>query len=312
MWRGVVSLKEKRMTIFELMTKFSTEEICRLDFKRRRESHGVNCKKCGCSKQYWLKSKWQWQCSNCNFRTGLRSGSFMEHSKLPFLTWYRAMILFSFSKKGLSAKEIQRQLKSARYESVWSMVHRLRKAMSKANKQTKLSGTIEFDEGYFSVGTKSFKYNKRGRGSKKKAKVAVMAESIPLENVVTGKKFNWLGNFKMEVIDGHGKNKIDQLLENKIVKNSVLITDKSTSYNGLEMNFEHYSSLSSDHTTANTLKWVHIGISNAKRKLLGINHTIKKEYLQGYLDEFCFKINRRKQHGNMMFHLLDSVSLNYW
>jgi hypothetical protein len=78
------------------------------------------------------------------------------------------MILFSFSKKGLSAKEIQRQLKSTRYESVWSMVHRLRKAMSKANKQTKLSGTVEFDEGYFSISTRNLKYNKRGRGSKKK------------------------------------------------------------------------------------------------------------------------------------------------
>lgn len=294
------------------MSKFTTEEICRQDFKLRRESYGIICKKCDCRKHYWLKSKWQWQCSDCDFRTGLRSGSFMEHSKLPFLKWYHAMILFSFSKKGLSAKEIQRQLKSTRYESVWSMVHRIRKAMSKANKQTKLSGTVEFDEGYFSINTRNLKYNKRGRGSKKKAKVAVMAESIPLENIHTGKTYNWLGNFKMEVIEGHEKNKIDQLLDDKIVKNSVLITDKSSSYNGLEMSFDHYSSLSTDHTIANTLKWVHIGISNAKRKLLGINHTIKKEYLQGYLDEFCFKINRRKEHGNMMFHLLDAVSLNYW
>ena len=46
----------------------------------------------------------------------------MEHSKLPFLKWYHAMILFSLSKKGLSAKEIQRQLKSTRYESVWAIL----------------------------------------------------------------------------------------------------------------------------------------------------------------------------------------------
>jgi hypothetical protein len=36
-----------------------------------------------------------------------------------------------------------------------------------------------------------------------------------------------------------------------------------------------------------------IMISNAKRNFLGINHNIKAEYLQGYLDEFCYKVNRR-------------------
>ncbi len=300
------------MSIFDLIKEFDTEEVCRLDFKSRREAAGIHCKKCGSERHYWLKSKWQWQCSNCDFRTGLRSGSFMENSKLPFLKWYKSMILFSFSKKGLSSKEIQRQLNLTSYETVWSMIHRIRKAMSKVNEQTKLTGTIEFDEGYFSIATSKTIKNKRGRGSKKKAKVAVMAESVPLENHKTGEQYNWVGNFKMNVLESHEKNKIDDLLNDKISKNSILITDKCPSYNGLNKNFEHFPSLSPEHTIKNTLKWVHIGISNAKRKLLGINHRINKEYLQGYLDEFCFKINRRKKHGNMMYYLLDAVSLSYW
>jgi len=279
---GGAFFEKKSMTIFELISHFNSEDTCKQDFKERREAHGVYCKKCGGQKHYWLKAKCQWQCSTCSFRTGLRSGSFMEHSKMPFLKWYHAMILFSFSKKGLSAKEIQRQLQSTRYESVWSMVHRIRKAMSKANEQTKLSGTVEFDEGYFSVATPKIKHNKRGRGSKKKVKVAVMAESIPLEKYRTCEKYNWVGNFKMHVLEGHEKSKIDQLIEDKVVKNSVLITDKSPSYNGLSKNFEHFPSLSPEHTISSTLKWVHIGISNAKRKLLGLNHRVKKEYLQGY------------------------------
>ena len=234
----------------------------------------------------------------------------MEHSKLPFLLWYRAMILISFSKKGLSSLEIKRQLGQKRYESTWLMVHKIRKAMSKVNQQEQLRGTIEFDEGYFSIATPK-KKTKRGRGSKKKAKVAVMAESVPLEDPISGFRYNWLGRFKMNVLEGHQMNKIDQLLENKIKKSSVIISDKSTSYGNIKHSFEHFPKLSEEHTNQQSLKWVHIGISNAKRKLLGINHRIKKEYLQNYLDEFCFKINRRKDEQHLIHPIINAVALNY-
>lgn len=299
------------MTIFELTSRFDTEEACRADFKKRRESSGVYCKKCGCSKHYWLSTRSQWECSECKFRTGLRSGTFMEHAKLPFLLWYRAMILISFSKKGLSSLEIKRQLGQNRYESTWSMVHKIRKAMAKVNQQEQLQGTIEFDEGYFSVSSPQKVKNKRGRGSKKKAKVAVMAESVPLEDPFSGYKFNWVGKFKMNVLEGHQMNKIDELLNKKVESEAVLITDKSTSYHNIKHHFDHDMRLSDEHSKAESLKWVHIGISNAKRKLLGINHRIKKEYLQNYLDEFCFKINRRKDSTPIIDSLINAVSLNY-
>lgn len=216
------------MTIFELTLKFNTERACRADFRARRESTGIICKKCGCTKHYWLSKNYQWECSECKFRTGIRSGTFMEHSKLPFLLWYRAMILISFSKKGLSSLEIKRQLGQNRYESTWSMVHKIRKAMSKVNQQEKLRGTIEFDEGYFSVSTPQKLKKKRGRGSKKKAKVAVMAESVPLEDPISGFRFQWLGRFKMNVLDGHQMSKIDQLLDKKIKKQSLIIAETNS------------------------------------------------------------------------------------
>jgi len=300
------------MTIIELITQYNTEEVCKLDFKSRRESQGIVCKKCGGKKHYWLKSKWQWQCSECCFRTGLKSGSFMENSKLSILKWYHAMILISFSKKGLSAKEIQRQLSLTRYESTWYLMHRIRKALSKQNDKIRLSGTIEFDEGYFSVLTSKKRPKKRGRGSKNKMKVAVMVESIPLENPETGEKYNALGNFKMSVLEGHKKSKIDELLETKVSKNALLITDKSTSYNGISENYEHHALFSEEHTKLESMKWIHIAISNIKRKLLGVNHGVKREYLQNYLDEFCFKLNLRKQHDKVTDNLMNAVANSYW
>ena len=55
------------------------------------------------------------------------------------------------TKKGFSTKEIQRQLDMKRYEPVWTMVHKLRKAMRNRDDSYTLEGMIEIDEGYFTI-----------------------------------------------------------------------------------------------------------------------------------------------------------------
>ena len=89
------------MNIIKFIESFPDENSCREHFKEVREKQGIVCKKCGCTKHYWLKAKWQWQCSECLFRTGLRSGTMMENYKLPIRKWYLAMAFMSFSKKGI-------------------------------------------------------------------------------------------------------------------------------------------------------------------------------------------------------------------
>jgi hypothetical protein len=300
------------MTILEFQAMFPTEESCKLDFRLKREQEGVVCKKCASQNHYWLSNKWQWQCVSCRFRTTLRSGTFMQFSHLSFLIWYQTIALMTFSKKGVSSLEIQRQLGHSRYESVFTMVHKIRRAMGKINFHETLKGMVEFDEGYYEVSTPDKIRLKRGRGSKKQVKVAISVESVPLENIRKGTVSNWCGRFKMDVLEGHQGELVEEYLAKSIEKNSVLFTDKSTSYQGLSKNFDHHPKLSKEHIKGKTLRWSHIAISNSKRKLLGINHKINKEYLQNYLDEFCFKLNRRYKHGNMFFFALNALILNYW
>jgi hypothetical protein len=74
------------MSILAFTQQFPTNESCKLHFKLEQENQGVICEKFSQTEHYWLKSKWQWQCENCSFRTTLRSGTIMEHSNLPFIT----------------------------------------------------------------------------------------------------------------------------------------------------------------------------------------------------------------------------------
>jgi hypothetical protein len=303
------------VNIIKFIEAFPDEKSCKDNFKSVREKEGIICKKCGCKKHYWLKAKYQWQCSECNFRTTLRSGTMMESSNLPFRKWYLAMAFMSFSKKGMSASELQRQLGHSRYESIWFMMHRIRKAMGNRDSLYNLEGMIEFDEGYFSTETnKNDKQNlKRGRGSQKKNNVAVMAESTPLEDIETGKKSKQCRYFKMKVLSGHKADEINQTVKDSFDDMSIVFSDKSTSYVDISSFIDvHVSEKSTKETSATNLPWVHITISNAKRTLLGIYHKIKGKYLQLYLDEFCYKLNRRYFGEKLFDRLAIAMTNNYW
>ena len=300
------------VNIIKFFEEFPNEDSCKQHFKGVREKEGVKCKKCGCTKHYWLKAKYQWQCSECNFRTTLRSGTMMENSNLPFRKWYLAMAFMSFSKKGLSAKELQRQLGHSRYESIWFMMHRIRKAMGQRDSMYGLEGMLEFDEGYFSTETtKQEKQNlKRGRGSQKKTNVAVMAESTPLEDIDTWKTSKHCRYFKMKVLSGHSSDEINETVEENVDEKCIVFSDKSTSYLNISEYIDvHVTEKSTKETTVKNLPWVHIAISNAKRTLLGIYHKIKGKYLQLYLDEFCYKLNRR-HFGDRLFDRLTIAMVN--
>ena len=316
-------VKDKRLyyrkifdvNIIKFIEQFPDENSCKEHFRGVREKEGIKCKNCGCTKHYWLKAKYQWQCSDCGFRTTLKSGTMFEDSNLPMRKWYLAMAFMSFSKKGLSAKELQRQLEHARYRTVWSMMHRIRSAMGKRDNLYKLEGMVEFDEGYFSTETseKDKQNLKRGRGSQKKTNVAVMAESTPLEDIETGKTSKHVRYFKMKVLESHLSEKIDTIVKESFDEKCIVFSDKSTSYVNIADYIEvHVTEKSTRETTVKSLPWVHIAISNAKRNLLGIYHKIKGKYLQLYLDEFCYKLNRRYFGDRLFDRLAIAMSDNYW
>jgi hypothetical protein len=217
----------------------------------------------------------------------------------------------SATKKSFSAKEIQRQLGLKRYEPVWAMIHKIRLAMGKRDAQYQLKDMVEMDEGYFTVESSSRdkKERKRGRGSQAKAIVSLMAESTPLEDPETGKVERHCRYFKAKVLQEGGSEAIDKTLQESIEEKTIVFSDKSTSYVNIADYVElHIQEKSSPETTLGTLKWVHIAISNAKRNFLGVYHKIKGKYLQRYLDEFIYKLNRR-YFGEKLFDRLVLASI---
>lgn len=121
-----------------------------------------------------------------------------------------------------------------------------------------------------------------------------MAESTPLEDLETGKKEKHCRYFKAKVLEDHEAENINEEVKKAIGEQSIVFSDQSTSYVDIAKFVElHITEKSTKESTETTLKWVHIAIGNAKRNLLGNYHKIKRKYLQLYLNEFVYKLNRR-------------------
>ena len=110
--------------------------------------------------------------------------------------------------------------------------------------------------------------------------LAVMAESTPLEDIETAKKEKHVRYFKARVLDSHQSEGINGVVRDCMEDDAIVFSDKSTSYVDISDLVElHVTEKSDAKTTKETLKWVHIAISNAKRTLLGNYHKNQKEIL---------------------------------
>ena len=296
------------MNFKEFAKNYSDEESSIELFKEYRLKQGIKCKKCGSTQHYWNKTHTAFDCKKCRYRTTLRSGTVMESSKLPFQYWAYAIFLMTMTKKGISAKELQRQLDHKRYEPIWAMMHKIRAVMGIRDSSYTLDGVIELDDAFFtshSDGEGEDEKLKRGRGTTK-SKVLVMSKVDPKRGrPKKHKKSSAFRYVKMVVIRDSSSDTINVEVQARVDYQTTAKTDKWKGFNNLnEIIKKHSASVVPPKESSKKLPWVHTMISNAKKNLLGINHNnIKAVYLQNYLDEFCYKTNRR-YFGTKLFDRL--------
>jgi len=303
------------MRLLEFNKHYPDEESCKAEFKRYREQEGVRCNKCGNTTHYWKRKREQWECKKCSHRTTLKSGTVMQSSKLPFQYWFIAMHFITSTKKSFSSKEIQRQIGHKRYEPIWAMVHKLRLVMGLRDDKYTLSDEVELDEGFFetvSITRDKSEPLKRGRGSQRQTSVLVSVESKPVEESVDPKKYSTKKRvkfIKMKVINSLKMDEVTPVVEKMLNNGTKIISDASTSYNRLPEKFILESKVISKKEVNVILPWVHKAISNAKRLFLDVHHRIDDDFLQSYLNEFCFKFNRR--YFDSVFDRLMIAAVSY-
>lgn len=311
------------MNFKEFFLQFPDDDACKKHFKAYRDKEGVICKKCGCKHHYWLSTISYYKCKNCGFRTSLKSGTVMENSKLSFSQWYMAFQFATSTKKSFSALEIQKQIGHKFYEPIWFMMHKIRIIMGKRDSIYKLENEVEMDEAFIvttvphekdQFGSRLPKKRMRpGKGSPRTATVLVMAESTKVKYTNRNKSSRAVGFIKMIQIEDWKAKTILPQVSKSVNPNAHILTDGANHYCNLntvvKSHAPHVMTFKQAH---NVLPWVHKSISNAKRIILGIHHSIGKAYTQNYLNEFCYKFNRRGNEFELFDRIINVGTIYQW
>lgn len=298
------------MNLPEFFSHHTNEQNCKLFFKQKREINGISCACCGSLNLNWIEKESRWRCKECKHATGLKHGTVMENSNLGYRQWLWGLYLMSLTKKGFSALEMQRLIGHKRYEPIWLMMQKIRISMGNRDDQYTLDGFIEMDEGFFEGHRKTGFDEITGKPAKEldrqvKAIVAVSIKPVANTEQKEHQPASKAGFVKMNVVSSLCTDEVSCEAAKMVQKSATLITDGRRCYKGLQsICNKHEEVIVKDKTEiSKVFPWVHTAISNAKKKILGLHHQVKDRYMQNYLNEFCYKFNRR-YFGEYLFDRL--------
>ena len=276
---------------------FRGDEACRDYIRRLRWPNGFVCRHCGAAEEPWAMAGGRLRCRACRGETSLTSGTIFEATHKPLRMWFLAMWFVTSQKIGVSAFGLQRELGLGSYETAWTWLHKLRRAMVRPGRDL-LSGAVEVDETYIDVPEKG----KRDSETEPKAIVAVAVE----------KDGQSLGRIRLRRIGDVSTDSLIPFVRSAVMPGAVVHTDSWNGYFGLErVGYQHQVTVilgGSDPApeVMPVMPRVNLVASLLKQWLIGTHRgRIQRHHLDYYLDEFTFLFNHRRYRSRgLLFHRL--------
>jgi len=286
----------KKLTVKEFFQKFSDDNICLEHLFSVRFGQGHVCPKCERSaKWYKIKAERAYSCQWCGHHLHPTVDTLFEGSRTSLQSWFYAIYLFTTTRHGVSAKELQRQL-GVTYKCAWRMGHEIREHMALVDGEHPLFGEVEVDETY--IGGKA-KSGKRGR-------------NLDNKTIVVGMKQRG-GKLITKIVKDVKKETLHAVVKENIKAGSTIHTDELRSYKGLDQQgYEHktvnhnvgeYVSSCGSHVNSVENAW-----SGFKRSIKGTHIHVSKKHLGKYAKEFEYRFNARDLGVAEMF---DDLTTNF-
>ena len=282
-------------TFYEFQQQFPDDEAClKRIMVERYGGTDLDCPKCGVQgKFYRMTRERAYVCQHCKHQLHPTVGTIMERSRTPLHKWFYAMHLFSNSRHGVAAKELQREL-GVTYKTAWRMAHEIRKYMASVDGEWPLDGDIEADETYVGGRTTG---GKRGRGAPNKTVVFGMLERG--------------GDVMANVVPNVRKRTLLPIIAENVEPGSTIHTDELRSYGGLaKVGYEHRTVNHGAGEYVN--KGSHVNSiegfwARLKLSIRGTHVHVSRKHLQNYVKEFEYRYNRRKRPDAIFGDLVASL-----
>jgi len=266
---------------------FASDEACRDYLFRQRWPDGFRCRACGHGEAWALARRNIYECAACGQQHSLLKGTIFEQTKTGLARWFLAIYLVTSSKGGISAMELQRQMGFGSYQTAWSWLHKIRKAMVR-RERAPLAERVEADETYIGAS----RPGRPGRGAAGKTLVAGAVESG--RGKARGRR---LGRLRLVVVPDASARSLEGFLAANVAGPAAVATDGWAGYAGLPAKGYDHEPINLSRSwgdAALRLPAIHLVFGLAKRWLLGTHHgAVGKKHLPAYLNEYVFRFNRR-------------------
>jgi hypothetical protein len=303
---------QEPLNLIEFQKRFDSEDACLDYLEESRWPKGFICPNCQHDFGYRLTERRLIQCSVCRHQTSVTAGTLFHKTRVPLVKWFYMIYLTTSDKGGASALRLAKQL-GMHYTTVWFCLHKIRAAMARRDETITLAGFIELDEAVIgpharkpgrprttkdSSGRKIPKQRRRGRKPKDGTKTKTQTEVV----VMVERENCAAGNICMKVINRTTREDLREAAELRVEDNRQFFkTDAAQSHFVLRSMGHDLLALclSNSPLSVEELPVVHRAIALVKRLLMGTYHGVSARFLQPYLDEFCFRWNRRDKESTL-------------
>ena len=268
---------------------FRSDEDCLQYLSLLKWEDGYSCKRCKNDKYCQGKKQLNRRCTKCRYEESPTAGTMFDKVKFSLLKAFHIVFKISTKKKGMSSLELSNEFE-LRQKTCWEFKWKIQQAMA-SSLQYALEGTVHVDE--CMIGGPEEQKRGRSIGSKKLIVVA-------LEILDSG-----VGRAYAEVIENASSKELGNFLKKYVSKDARIISDEWRGYTPLKSEFKKLEQVASD--DGKFFNDIHIHIMNIKGWLRGIHHHCSKERIQGYLNEYHYRYNRRQSMGVIFDSLIKKM-----
>lgn len=266
-FKGVNSIK--------FYSQFRTDEDCYKYLSGIKWGDAFVCKKCGNTHYCKGHLPYSRRCTRCKYDESPTAGTMFDKVKFPLLIAFHIAFKISTKKKGMSSLELSEEYEF-RQKTCWEFKWEIQQAMKSFGNHP-LTGTVYVDEFYVGGEEEVF-----GRSLNTKKKLAIVALEV-LDNGGVGRAY---GQF----IDDASAASFRPFFDKYVSREAKVVTDE---WNGYKPLMDKYCIEQRKSENGKSFPQMHIHIMNVKGWLRRIHHHCSKERMQGYLDEYHFRFNRR-------------------
>lgn len=285
--------KMVKYTVQDFFKDFPDDDTCLEWLKNHLYPNGIYCQNCEkITSHYRVKSRKSYSCEFCGNHVHPMAGTIFEKSTTKLQLWFYAVYLISSTRCGISAKQLEREL-GVTYKTAWRIYKQIRSMLEED--VDPFSKEVEVDETY--VGGR--RKGKRGRGAEGKTAVVGVVERG--------------GKVVAKTVPNVKSKTLIPIIKEKVLPKTTVYTDELRSYDPVSLygyahrrihHAEKIYVMGDVHTNTIEGFW-----SLLKRSISGVYHAVSQKYLQTYLNEYCFRYNRREDITPMFWSFLRQIKL---